>query len=142
MATKSRYEMGVHILVLLSAEPGKMHTSHELAKDLGVNPVVVRRILSDLHKGGLIKSSKGPTGGSRLAHSPKSITLGDAYKTLMPESLFHAPEGTRPNTARLQTVLDRSFQSAQQALEEELGDTTLAQILKKLAKTPKKQGAE
>jgi Rrf2 family protein len=142
MAAKSRYEMGVHILVLLAIEPDKMKTSHELAKDLSVNPVVVRRILSGLHKGGLIKSSKGPTGGSRLAHSPKSITLGDAYKALLPGPLFHAPAGGRAETARLQSVLGRHFQSAQEALEEQLGDTTLAQILKKLAKTPKKQEAE
>jgi Rrf2 family protein len=139
MAAKSRYEMGVHILILLAFEPEKMHTSHELAKDLKVNPVVVRRILSDLHKGGLIQSNKGPTGGSRLSRPAKAISLGDAYRALQPGPLFHAPDGAQPATLRLGTVLSRFFQSAQEALEEELGDVSLAQILKKLAKSAKKQ---
>lgn len=138
MSAKSRYEMGVHILVLLAFEPEKMHTSHDLAKDLKVNPVVVRRILSDLHKGGLVQSNKGPSGGSRLSRPAKAISLGEAYRALQPAPIFQAPQGARPATERLNPVLARCFQAAQQALEEELADTSLAQVVKKLAKNGKK----
>jgi Rrf2 family protein len=138
MSANSRYAMGVHILVLLAVEPEKMHTSNELAKDLKVNPVVVRRILADLHKGGLVISQKGPTGGSRLSRPPKAVSLGDAFRALNPEPLFTPPQGDSPDTQKLTPVIGRALQSAQAALEKDLEETSLAQILKKLNKQPKK----
>src|ERR1700739_4580110 len=92
MAVNCRFATGVHVLVLLAGEPGTLQTSTDIAEKLDTNPVVVRRVLASLQQAKLIESQKGPTGGSRLLRSPKTISLADIYRALETGSLFHAPD--------------------------------------------------
>ena len=68
MAANTRFATGVHALVLLAAEPDGLQTSEDVAGKLSINPVVIRRVFSLLHRAGLLESQKGPHGGSKLAH--------------------------------------------------------------------------
>ena len=139
MAANTRFATGVHILVLLAAEPDNLQTSTNLAEHLRTNPVVVRRVLSSLQRAELIVSQKGPTGGSRLAKPSKVITLADIYKAVESNPLFYAPETSNGNGARVNAVLDKTFISAKKCVIEELGNTTLAQVVKKVGKPAAKK---
>ena len=134
MAANTRFATGVHILVLLAAEPGSLQTSTNLAEHLQTNPVVVRRVLSSLQRAELILSQKGPTGGSRLAKPAKEISLADIYRAVESNPLFYAPSTTNGAAARLNTVLEKTFASAKKCVIEELSETTLAQMVKRVGK--------
>lgn len=133
MAANTRFATGVHALVLLAAEPDELKTSEEIADRLEINPVVVRRIFSLLRRAGLLKSQKGPHGGSRLARGAKQITLADIYRALDGGELFHTTHGgARP--AKVSAALKRAFARAEESMREELSRTTLNQIAKKASK--------
>ena len=57
-------------------------TSAELATCLMTNPVVVRRVMGDLRRAGLVSSAKGHNGGWSLVRPPDAISLRDVYAAL------------------------------------------------------------
>jgi Rrf2 family protein len=137
MAANTRFATGVHILVLLAAEPDALQTSTNLAEHLNTNPVVVRRVLSSLQRADLIFSQKGPTGGSRLAKPSKSISLADVYKAVESNPLFYTPDASNGVPSRVNGALEKVFSSAKSCVVQELDGTTLAQLVKRVSK-PKK----
>lgn len=132
MALNARFVTGIQALVLLAAEPEKLHRSEDVAHTLGTNPVVVRRLFGELQKAGLIRSHKGPSGGSKLAMTAKQITLRDIHRAVQPQGVLQAPRASAiPGVAEaLKSVLN----DASRALEKELAETTLAQLAKKAQK--------
>lgn len=139
MAVNYRFATAVHTLVLLAAEPEELQTSIQIAEELNTNPVVIRRILASLHKADLVSSSKGPSGGSKLARPAKAITLGDIYRALETGPLFHLPRSSGATIARVDAPLTKIFTAAQHSLEEALDQTDLAQLLKRSARKPTKR---
>jgi Rrf2 family protein len=135
MALNTRFATGIHALVLLATEPDKLHTSEDVARRLGTNSVVVRRIFLQLGQAGLIKSHKGPAGGSKLAHPAKEITLRDIHRAIQPQGVLATP--SMPGMAGLQAALKGVFNDASRAFEKELNQTTLSQLVKKAAKKSK-----
>lgn len=142
MAVNTRFATGVHAMVLLAAEPNMLHTSEAIAARLETNPVVVRRVFSLLHHAGLVESHKGPSGGSKLSHSPKQITLADIYKALDTGDLFHTAEFAGEEAAQTAGALQQVFKGIERTLRDELSKTTLAQITKKAAKKAGKAAAK
>lgn len=75
MQISSRFTIASHILVLLALEGEKeKQTSTSIAGSVGVNPVIIRNILSQLKEAGLVEVARG-VGGARLAQDPDQITL-------------------------------------------------------------------
>ena len=67
MQISSRFTMATHILVVIALEcKNEKITSDLLAGSVGVNPVIIRKTLSQLKKAGLITVARG-TGGAELA---------------------------------------------------------------------------
>src|ERR1039458_3032433 len=137
MAANTRFATGVHAMVLLAAEPDGLQTSEDVAGKLSINPVVIRRVFSLLHRAGLLLSQKGPHGGSKLARSPKAITLADIYAALDGGDLFHTAS-LSAQAAKVGGALKKVFVSAESAMREELEKTTLNDLAKKAGKKGKK----
>jgi Rrf2 family protein len=132
MAVNTRFATGVNALLLLAAEPDVLQTSEDVANKLNTNPVVIRRVFSLLQHAELVESQKGPSGGSRLARPAKEITLADIYRALGSGDIFHAAHAGKHNSA-----LGPLLKDAQKALEKELAQTNLNQLVKKAAKKEK-----
>ena len=130
MALNSRFATSIHALVVLAAEPNTLHRSEDVARRLGTNPVVVRRMFSLLRQAGLILSQKGPSGGSKLARTAGEITLRDIHQAVHPQGPQVAP--SLPPS--LKSALKGVFSAASRAFDEELAQTTLAQLAKKTAR--------
>jgi Rrf2 family protein len=137
MAVNTRFATGVHALALLASEPDVLQTSDDVAGRLNINPVVIRRVFSLLHRAGLVESHKGPHGGSRLARPARAITLADIYSALDGGELFHTVPFSGPQTSKVGNALDRAFRNAEAALREELTRTSLSQLVRKAAKKTK-----
>jgi Rrf2 family protein len=135
MAINTRFATSIHALVLLAAEPDKLHTSEEVAQALKTNSVVIRRAFLQLRRAGLIKSYKGPSGGSKLARLAKEITLRDIHRAVQPDGQLYAPSSQ--SIPGLQSILKRIFNNASRAFDEELEQTKLSQLVKRAQKTAK-----
>lgn len=137
MAQNTRFALSIHALSML-AEEDKTFTSQDIADSLQTNPVVVRRMLASLHAAGIISSTKGPNGGSRLARSAKQINMADVYRASGAGSLFYLPEASAKTRGTV-SALGGILKKAQVCFEDELEQTSLSQLLKKAAKRNKKK---
>lgn len=124
--------MAVHILTALAYLAEKV-SSELLAQTVNTNPVVVRRILCDLNRAGLIHAERGKTGGFTLARAPKQISLLDIYRAVMDEqelvSLHENPENRKcPVSCKVRGTLAAHLQKAQSVYERELEKVMLSEI--------------
>lgn len=83
----SEFIIAVHCLVYLNHIPGNMATSEQLADNLCVNAVRIRKVMKMLKKNGLISTKEGFTGGYLFKHNPKNVTLGQIYELISTNSL-------------------------------------------------------
>jgi Rrf2 family protein len=125
--------MAVHVLTVLAYHKDQRVTSMCLASSVNTNPVVVRRLLLALQAARLVKTRRGAGFGSQLARSPGRIQLAQVYRAVETEEPFVMPR-SKPNPACpvgqcIQAELREIFLSARSALEQELGKTTLADVL-------------
>ena len=123
----------MHVLAVLAYKQGEAVTSALLAASVNTNPVVIRRLLLLLQAAGFIKTSKGAGSGSRLGRKPERISLAEVYRAVETDEPFTA-HSKKPNQACLvgyciQAALDQVFAAAENALQEELAKTSLADIL-------------
>lgn len=131
MKSSNQFSDALHIMAHLVGQAGP-RTSEQLATCLPTHPVVIRRLLAALHKGGLVHTARGHGGGSQLARDPASITLHDVYVALGCPALLHTGAretgGGCPVQRVVNTALDESYQQAQALLEARLRETTLATL--------------
>ncbi|CAL9674438.1 MULTISPECIES: RrF2 family transcriptional regulator [unclassified Streptomyces] len=132
----SRSAVAIHALAMLAHRRGGSLTSAEIADSLESNPVLVRRILGRLRDAHLVRSTEGRGGGWSLARSPRDITLYDAYAVVEEGRIFsrhpHPPSGACVIGRNIGNLLETEFQSAERALEEQLGRTTIAALLQQI----------
>ncbi len=137
MAANSRFAMATHIMTALAVKECKT-TSGYLASSINTNPVVVRRILSELQKAGLISTEAGRHGGSQLARRPSSITLYDVYAAVDEGSLFaynpNDPNKTCSLSCKMKSVLAPVFQAANSALADKLKKIKLSDFVEEIEK--------
>lgn len=132
MTTSSRFAVSLHILTILESEGGGPVTSEYIAASVNTNPGVVRRLLSMLHRAGLVSSQLGAGGGGLLAKPASQIRLIDVYRAVEPGCLFamhrSPPNPDCPVGAHIQAALKTAMGRAEAAFEEELADTRLSDI--------------
>jgi DNA-binding IscR family transcriptional regulator len=105
-----------------------------MAGSVNTNPAVVRRILSMLARAGLTHARLGAGGGTTLARPAADITLRDVYRAVECEGRLFALHHERPNPKcpvgrNIQAVLERATGAAQNALEDELAERTVAEVM-------------
>ena len=133
MVMSSRFAVAVHIMTLLAIEKkDEPTTSDYLARSASTNPVVIRRILSQLRKAGLVTAQPGAGGGSKLARNPEQITLLVVYEAVEDGELFSL--GSREQNPYCVCSLTigpfwaNVFRKAEKAMGDTLALITIAQI--------------
>ena len=124
MQISSRFTIATHMLVIIALKGKESKvTSDFLASSVGVNPVIIRKTLSQLKKAEIIKNLE-------------DISLLDIYqaveclgKTGQLFSFHDNPNPTCPVGANIHGVLDEKLQKIQLAMEQELSQTSLAQVV-------------
>ena len=131
--------MAVHVLAVLAYQEGDRVTSAFLAGSVNTNPVIIRRLLLSLQKARLVDTCKGAGAGSRLSRSPRRINLAEIYRAVEAVECFATPArkpgATCPVGQCIRETLARVFASAQNALERDLSQTTLADVMNRVKST-------
>lgn len=134
MQISSRFTIAMHMLMcILTADDGVKVTSDFLAGSIGVNPVIIRNLLSKLKRAGIIDVKRG-TGGAALVMAPEEITFYDVFVALDCVdniSMFHFHQNPNPNCfvgRNIHDILDDKLDRIQTAMECELKAITLADV--------------
>lgn len=91
----TRLSVAIHILSLVSSD--STLSSDRIANSVNTNPVVIRRIISDLKKAGIL-AIKTRVSGSSLTRNPSNITLLDSYKAVhLEKELFPKHDNSNPD---------------------------------------------
>lgn len=134
MQISSRFTIAIHMLACMDVFKNDYKiTSDFLASSIQVNPVIIRKILSQLKDAGLIEVKRG-TGGATIAKPLEEITFFDVYRAvdcIEENTLFHFHENPNmecPVGKNIHRVLDDKLLRIQAAMERELKSITLADL--------------
>ncbi len=133
MLSSSRFVVAVHVLSLLARAAGKGPLcSHVIAESVHTNPVVIRRLMSELEKAKLVRSTAGRAGGFELDRAASDVTLADIYGAVEDETVFRMhkldPESECPVASQMRDVLVPKLRAAEIALTNSLQTTTLHDV--------------
>jgi FeS assembly SUF system regulator len=65
------------LLAALSAQPQALHSASGLADRTGIGAATVSKLLKELHRAGLVSSTRGARGGYQLARPPAHISAAE-----------------------------------------------------------------
>ncbi len=123
-------------LALAEDEDVGLVTSADLARSLGANASLVRKLLVPLTQAGLVTSSLGHTGGVRLARPAAQISLRDVFEAIAGNKPLWTPRPDVPSVCVVSSNIEDYFTSiasaAEQAVLASLGANTLADGLAEL----------
>ena len=147
MQISSRFTIGLHILTAIDMfQKDYKVTSDFLAGSIRTNPVVVRKILGQLKKAGLIHSSQG-VAGITMAKPLEEISFYDVYSAIEPVEdgdLFRFHDDPNPDCPvgrNIHELLDGKLREIQSAMEEKMRGYTLADLHDGLEELlPKEEG--
>lgn len=135
MQITSKFTVAVHTITCIAVFGDEMRvTSDFISSSTGVNPVIIRNVLSQLRNAGIVSTRQG-SGGAHLAKSLNEITLFDIYKAVEcvdEEGLFHFhenPNAQCPVGRNIHKAMDKHLKAAQAELENSLKAVTLDMVV-------------
>lgn len=134
MQISSRFTIALHIFTCADVFKDEYKvTSDFLAGSINTNPVVIRKILTQLRNAGLITVARG-TGGVTPTRPLSDITFYDVYQAIEPVEngdLFHfheAPNPECPVGRNIHGLLDGKLKAIQSAMEDEMKKYTIEDL--------------
>jgi Rrf2 family protein len=121
-----RFQIAVHIMTLLCTAGNVMLSSDYIAGSVNINPVLIRKELSNLIKHGLVISKEGKSGGYSLARPANEITMAEVYKTVQVAPVL----GTARNIPNPKCPVGKQINKHLDLMNKEIDKT----IIKKLDK--------
>ncbi|WP_142687662.1 Rrf2 family transcriptional regulator [Chitinophaga polysaccharea] len=132
-----RFPISLHILTLLASAEGELLSSDYIAGSININPVLVRKEISNLRNHGLIESKEGKNGGATLAKPAEKIRLSDVYHAVQQASLLgnskNKPNPDCPVGKQINQHLDHLYREIEGALLHKLEKMSLADFLRQFA---------
>lgn len=136
MAANSQFAVAIHVLTILAKGGDDRVKSDYIAGSVNTNPVVIRRLLSNLQEAGLVSSQVGAAGGTSLAKQPKDIRLSEIYKALPCGEVFalHPKEPNQdcPVGRNMAAFLCNLQKAIDHSIEDKLGQYTLRDVIEQI----------
>lgn len=144
MSANSRLTIAAHALAWIGLYQRQGHevaTSEQIASSANTNPVVIRRLLGELRKAGLVESRRGAGAGWSLAREPASVTLLDVYDAVERGPLFAMHRAT-PDQAcvvghGIRPAMQGIYDGVEQRLRSELARVTIEDVLRDVLAVPR-----
>lgn len=122
----------IHLLSYLKIYQNDDLSSKAIAASIGSNPSVVRQLMSDLRKAGLIETRKGAA-TPILAKDPKDISLLEIYQAInMDHSLLHVDPKTNPQCVvggNIQNTLNGFYNEIELAALTKMSQISLQDVI-------------
>ena len=132
-ATSVQFTVAAHIMAALGFFRAKEIPSAMLAESVNADPTFVRKSLSKLSKAGLVVTTRGKNGASRLTRPPKEITLLDIYRASAAPPTFaihtYPVEKRCPISRNIKGCMSSVLEKAQDSFENSLDGITLADLV-------------
>ena len=119
MQIPAKAEYAIRALLTLAASDVSVSAEH-LALEQELPAKFLGAILSDLRRGGLVTSQRGPEGGFKLANDPDQTTIADILRVV--SGPLAGVRGMRPETL--------IYEGDAKHLREVLEHVTLGQVLR------------
>ncbi|WP_018142974.1 Rrf2 family transcriptional regulator [Alloscardovia criceti] len=136
MQISSRFTIAIHIFSCIEYfQSAHKITSEFLADSIQVNPVIIRKILAQLKKAGLVNVARG-AGGATSAKPVADITLFDVYQavdSVENGELFHFHDNPNPQCPvgrNIHNALDDKLAQVQAAFENEMKSITIQDVVR------------
>ena len=136
MSYSQRFPVAAHTLAYLAHKGAysreKAVSSSVLAASIPTNPVVIRRMTTELARAGLVATCSGVSGGVWLLRDASMIRLDEILLAVHGcAHLGSAPPGAKgcPVSEALPRAINGAMERANKAAILSLGETTLADIL-------------
>ncbi|MEV4802339.1 Rrf2 family transcriptional regulator [Nonomuraea sp. NPDC049421] len=143
MSANSRLTIAAHALAWIGLYQRQGHevaTSEQIASSANTNPVVIRRLLGDLRRAGLVESRRGLGAGWTLARDLESMTLLDVYEAVETGPLFALHRATPDQGCvvghGIQPAMRRIYDGIEETLRGELARVTLQDVLQDVLAAP------
>ena len=134
MQISSRFTVALHIFTCVDTFKDEYKvTSDFLAGSIGTNPVIIRKILTQLQGAGLITVARG-IGGIEPTKELSDISFYDVYQAIEPlegGDLFRFHETPCPECPvgrNIHALLDEKLKAIQNAMEDEMKKYTIADL--------------
>ena len=131
MQISSRFTIALHIFTCVETFKNDYKiTSDFLAGSINTNPVIIRKILTQLKNAGLITVARG-TGGISPTRPLKEISFYDVYQAIEPVengdlfNFHNSPNPQCPVGKNIHSLLDDKLKAIQLAMENEMKKYTL-----------------
>ncbi len=134
MQISSRFTVALHIFTCVDTFKDEYKvTSDFIAGSIGTNPVIIRKILTQLQGAGLITVARG-IGGIEPTKELSDISFYDVYQAIEPledGDLFRFHENPCPECPvgrNIHALLDEKLKAIQNAMEDEMKKYTIADL--------------
>ncbi|WP_440069424.1 Rrf2 family transcriptional regulator [Streptosporangium sp. OZ121] len=144
MSANSKLTIAAHALAWISLYQRQGHevaTSEQIASSANTNPVVIRRLLGELRRAGLVESRRGVGAGWSLARDLESMTLLDVYEAVEPGPLFGMHRATPDQGCTvgygIQPAMRGIYEGIEETLRRELARVTLEDVVRDVLAAPR-----
>lgn len=135
MQITSKFTIGVHTIACIDCfKDDYKVTSNFIADSTGVNPVIIRGVISQLKEAGILNSRQGAS-GITLAKPLDKISFYDIYEavdSVKDEGLFHFHEHPNPDCPvgrNIHKATDSRLKHIQDTMENELKKIKLSEVV-------------
>jgi Rrf2 family protein len=141
----TRFAVAVHILTVLQSQGGEPATSEYIASSVGTNPSLIRRLLSQLARAGLVTSQRGAGGGAVLGRPAATISLLDVHRAVDADAdvipIHETASPKCPVGRHVQAALESHVDAVVQAMHDELARTTIADLARDVSRREQRRRA-
>jgi FeS assembly SUF system regulator len=117
------------ILATLAADRSRLQNANSLAERTHIAAPTVSKLLKQLHRAGLVNSTRGTRGGYQLARDPEHISAAAILDALEgPVSLTECSAGAGHCGIEHTCSVGRTWQRLTLAIRRSLNEITLAQL--------------
>ena len=120
--------LALHSMVHLATEPSRQSTTAEIAVAFDASKHHLAKVHQRLTKGGLILSTRGPSGGVGLAKRPEEISLLEIYEVMEGAMICHPCLFGKTECPRAECVLGSLLPGLARQVRDYFEQTTLAQL--------------
>jgi FeS assembly SUF system regulator len=117
------------ILAVLAQDPARRYTSGAIARSTRIGPPTVSKLLKQLHRAGLVDSTRGQHGGYRLARAPAMISAAAILDALEgPLAVTDCSAGRGHCDIEESCRVGRAWQRVNLAIRRSLAGISLAEL--------------